>query len=131
MEDCSPHSSRQHQHYRVVATLGCDDEAVATRWNIATQTKLEAVSMMVGLTVCKQRSESNEMPAVENIQHRTTLEYYLRDADTGGVGVTPLKILRPLGDAADILGSQSCHQKKGGVGWASRFNAESKKHGTF
>ena len=92
--------------------LGWDNEAVATRWNIATQTKLETVLVMVGLTACKQRSETSEMPVVENIQHRATLEYYLRDADTGGVGVTPLKILRPLGDAADILGSQSCHQKK-------------------
>ena len=30
--------------------------------------------MMVGLMACKQRSETSEMPVVENIQHRATLE---------------------------------------------------------
>ena len=56
----------------MVVASGCDDEAVATRWNIVTQTKLETVLMMVGLTACKQRSETSEMPVVENIQNRTT-----------------------------------------------------------
>ena len=30
------------------------------------------------------------------------LECYLRDADTGGVGVTPLKMLRPLDDEGTV-----------------------------
>ena len=43
LEECSPHSSRQIKHCRVVVASGCDDEAVAPRWSAETQTKLEAV----------------------------------------------------------------------------------------